>query len=730
MANLLYRLGRFSYRRRRLMAAAWALILLLLGIGAVTLGGKTVDSFSIPGTESQQALDDLRSDLPQVAGASMTVVVQAPPGKKLSDAPIKADVGRTVARAKTLPGVVAVFDPYESRAVDPTGTTGLITVQYAKDANDLLPADLEPFDRLAAEPAGGLRVVPGGVNGAPPEIGGTEAIGVVIATVVLVVTFGSLVAAGMTLLTALAGVLAGMAGLFLVTRVVDVSSTAPILALMLGLAVGIDYALFITSRHRGHLADGMAAEESVARSTATAGSAVLFAGATVVIALAGLGLVGVPFLTAMGLAAAATVLTAVLVALTLLPALLGFVGGAVLPRHLRSSGTHAAPLTPETPSGFGFTWARWISRLRVPVVILGVLALGVLAVPATDLRLALPDNSTAPAGSHQRTAYDLTAAAFGEGSNGPLVLVVKGGDPAAVGTLTTAVTGAVQGLPDVVAVVPGPANETGTTRLLQVIPAGGPTSEATAALVERIRDTVRPMQAGGATVAVTGTTAVGIDVSDKLTAALPKYLGVVIGLSFLLLLVAFRSVLVPLKATVGFLLTIGATFGVTVAVFQWGWASALFGVDRPGPLVSFLPIIMMGVLFGLAMDYEVFIVARVREEFVHGGKATEATIAGVGHGARVVTAAALIMSAVFGGFMLVEDPIIKTVGFGLAIGVLIDAFVVRMALVPAVLTLIGDRAWAFPGWLDRITPKVDIEGENLKTGPAAAAEDRTLVTTT
>jgi RND superfamily putative drug exporter len=728
MANLLYRLGRFSYQRRRVMVVGWTLLLALLGFGAVTIGGSTVDAFAIPGTESQRALDDLRRDLPDVGGASLTVVVKAPAGQVLTSKTMKSAVAATVARAKALPGVVAVVDPYESRAVDPTGSTGLIIVQYAKDANNLLPADLEPFDRLAAEPPGGLLVVPGGVNGAPPEIGGTEAIGVAVAAVVLIVTFGSLVAAGMTLFTALVGVLAGMAGLFLATSVVDVSSTAPILALMLGLAVGIDYALFIGSRHRGQLADGMAPEESVARATATAGSAVLFAGATVVIALAGLGLVGVPFLTAMGLAAAGTVLTAVLVALTLLPALLAFAGGRILPRHLRSSGSHAAPLTPQAPTGFGFTWARWISRFRVPVVIGGVLILAALAVPTRDLRLALPDNSTAPEGSHQRTAYDLAAAAFGAGSNGPLVLVVKGDDPAAILTLTNRVIEAVQGVGDVAAVTPGPANDAGTTRLVQVIPSSGPTSKATTELVQRIRDTVRPMQGGGVTVAVTGTTAVGIDVSAKLTAALPKYLLVVIGMSFLLLLVAFRSVLVPIKATVGFLLTIGATFGVTVAVFQWGWASALFGVDRPGPLVSFLPIIMMGVLFGLAMDYEVFIVARVREEFVHSGKATDATIAGVGHGARVVTAAALIMAAVFGGFVLVDDPVIKTIGFGLSIGVLIDAFIVRMTLVPAVLTLIGDRAWAFPSWLDRITPKVDIEGENLRTPPSAEADDRPLAT--
>jgi len=486
---------------------------------------------------------------------------------------------------------------------------------------------------------------------------------------------------------------------------VDVSSTAPILALMLGLAVAIDYSLFISSRHRSQLAEGMDEEESVARATATAGSAVLFAGATVVIALAGLSLVGVPFLTAMGLAAAATVLTAVLVALTLLPALLGFVGPRVLPRKVRKAGVV------KTAPGFGFRWARLVTRFRVPIVAVGIIGLGVLAIPTQDMRLALPDGASAAAGTNQRVAYDLAAGAFGPGSNGPLVVVVTTDDPAKTGALVEQVMGKSKGLQDVAAVAPGPASANGKTRLVTVIPTGGPASEQTADLVKNLRNAVHPL---GGDISVTGNTAVGVDVSNKLTAALPLYLIVVIGLSFLLLLLAFRSILVPLKATLGFLLTIGATFGITVAVFQKGWGASLLGVDSPGPLVSFLPIIMMGILFGLAMDYEVFIVSRVREEFVHGKHATDATIQGVGHGARVVTAAALIMAAVFAGFMFAEDPIIKTIGFGLTIGVLIDAFVVRMTLVPAVLTLLGDRAWFFPRWLDRITPKVDIEGDSLR----------------
>jgi putative drug exporter of the RND superfamily len=722
MAQLLYRVGRFAYRRRRLVAALWALIVVLLAVGALTLGGKTVDAFTIPGTESQTALDNLARDLPDAAGASLTAVVKAPAGATLNDPAVRAAVAETVARAKALPDVVGVVDPYQSQRMDGGATIGLISVAYQKNEDQLSTADRDAFDGLAVDGGPGRpQVVPGGISGGPPQIGAVDAIGVLVAAAVLVVTFGSLVAAGMTLLTALIGVLVGMSGLLLVTRVVEVSSTAPILALMLGLAVGIDYALFISSRHRTQVIDGMAAEESVARATATAGSAVLFAGATVVVALAGLCLVGVPFLSAMGLAAAGTVLTSVLVALTLLPALLGFAGRRVLPRNQRRRAAHAKPAAP----GAGFVWARWVTRMRVPVLVVAVAGLAVLSIPIRDLRLALPTNGTAPAGSHQRVAYDLTSAAFGEGSNGPLLIVVRGVRGDAVSALAARVTAEVRKLSDVAAVGPGPANAARSTQVIVVTPGSGPTTQATSDLVGQIRDAVGSLAGGANTIGVTGATAIGVDVSEKLTAALPKYLGVVIGLSFLLLLLAFRSLLVPLKATLGFLLTIGATFGVMVAVFQWGWGAALFGVDKAGPLVSFLPIIMMGILFGLAMDYEVFIVSRVREEFVHGGDATAATIAGVGHGARVVSAAALIMSAVFGGFVLVDDPVIKTIGFGLAIGVLIDAFVVRMTLVPAVLTLIGRTAWAFPRWLDRLTPHVDIEGTSLRVD--APAEDRELV---
>ena len=468
MANLLYRVGRFSYRRRKLVTGLWALLLALLAVGAIVFAGKTVDSFAIPGTESQRALDALHTNFPAASGASGAIVVKAADGQTLTSPAVRQAVQAATANAAQLPGVIGVVDPYTSRAISADQTTGLISVQYAL-AVDALSAD----QRTAYDAFGDhnstavLRVVPGsGVSNAPPEIGATEVVGVVVAAVVLVITFGSLLAAGMTLLTALLGVIAGMSGLLLLTSVIDVSSTAPFLALMLGLAVGIDYALFISSRHRGQLAEGMAAEESVARATATAGSAVLFAGATVVIALAGLSLVGVPFLTAMGLAAAGTVLTAVLVALTLLPAMLGFVGRRILPRRLRGVAGVATPAgvasvagpavggagqpVPDLENGFGFRWGRFVTRFRVPIVAVGVVALAVLAIPAAHLRLALPDGGAAPKDTNQRIAYDLTSAAFGPGFNGPLIMVVTGSTAADAQALAGRAVAAVQGLPDVV----------------------------------------------------------------------------------------------------------------------------------------------------------------------------------------------------------------------------------------------------------------------------------------
>ncbi|MFV2111980.1 MMPL family transporter [Micromonospora sp. LOL_025] len=723
MATLLYRLGRGSMRRRRLVAAIWLVVLVGLGLAAATLRGPIADNFTMPGTESQRALDLLAEQFPAASGATGTIAVKAPADGALAGPQGQAVVKELTQEAATLPGVVGAVDPFQVGAVSPDGRYALVQVQFATGADEVTDAQRDAYEKVGERAeAQGWEVAPGGeVLSSVPEVGSTEAIGVAVAAIVLVVTFGSLVAAGMTMLNALIGVGVGMAGLFTISSVVDLSSTAPILALMLGLAVGIDYSLFITSRYRQNLMEGLPPDEAVGRAVGTAGSAVVFAGATVVIALAGLAVVNIPFLTVMGLAAAGTVTVAVLVAITLQPALLGFAGRRVLPRKLRTTapaGDRAADAadagTPaaEDRSGFGFRWAHFVTRFRIPVILVGLIGLGLLALPAPDMRLALPDAGTAPVGTPARESNDVITEGFGPGFTGRLAVVVAGDTPEATSAAIPQVTALVQRTENVLAVAPPQLSPDGRTALLGVVPKTGPTEEATETLVNDIRAAVGEFR--DVDVLLTGATAIGIDVSEKLSDALPVYLLLVVGLSVLLLMLVFRSLLVPVKAALGFLLTVAATFGITVAVFQQGHLADLVGLDTPGPLVSFLPILLIGILFGLAMDYEVFLVSRMREDFVHGDTAQQATINGMGHGARVVTAAALIMISVFGGFVFLDDPVIKSMGFALAIGVAIDAFVVRMTIVPAVMSLLGKRAWWLPRWLDKILPNVDIEGEGLR----------------
>ncbi|MEV6376049.1 MMPL family transporter [Micromonospora musae] len=745
MATLLYRLGRGSLRRRRLVVAVWLVVLVGLGLAAVFLRGPTASNFTMPGTESQRALDLLSQQFPSASGATGTIAVKAPADGELGTPQGQAVIKEIVQEATNVPGVVGAVDPLAVGAVSPDGQYALVQVQFAGGADEVDDAQHAAYEKIGANAeAQGWQVAPGGeVLGGEPEVGSTEAIGVAVAAVVLVITFGSLVAAGMTMLNALIGVAVGMAGLFALSSTVELTGTAPILALMLGLAVGIDYSLFITSRHRQNLLDGLPPDEAVGRAVGTAGSAVVFAGATVVIALAGLAVVDIPFLTVMGLAAAGTVTVAVLVAITLQPALLGFAGRKVLPRRLRGTAPvdggpaldgdsvarvmrRAGPGTPveelstrhepaaaEKRSGFGFRWARLVTRLRVPVILVGLLGLGLLAVPTSDMRLALPDAGTAAVGSPARVSNDLITEGFGPGFTGRLAVVVAGETPEATAAAVPQVTALVQRTDDVLAVAPPQLSPDGRTALLGVVPKTGPTDAATETLVHDIRHAVGGIK--DVDVLLTGATAIGIDVSEKLADALPIYLVLVVGLSVLLLMLVFRSLLVPVKAALGFLLTVAATFGITVGVFQQGHLADLVGLDTPGPLISFLPILLIGILFGLAMDYEVFLVSRMREDFVHGDTAQQATINGMGHGARVVTAAALIMISVFGGFVFfLHDPVIKSIGFALAVGVAIDAFVVRMTIVPAVMSLLGRHAWWLPRWLGRALPNVDIEGEGLR----------------
>lgn len=735
MSTLLYRLGRGAMRRRRLVAAIWLVVLVGLGLAALNLRGPTASDFSMPGTESQQARDLLAEQFPAASGATGTIALKAPQPGLLGTPQGQAVATEVTQEAATLPGVTAAVDPLTAQAISPDGQFGLIQVQFTEGADKVTDEEREAYEQVgAAAKAQGWEVAPGGeVLNAEPQAGSSEAIGVAVAAIVLVITFGSLVAAGMTMLNALIGVGVGMAGLYALSGTVELTSTAPILALMLGLAVGIDYSLFITSRYRQNLLEGLPPDEAVGRAVGTAGSAVLFAGATVVIALSGLAVVNIPFLTVMGLAAAGTVVIAVLVALTLQPALLGFAGRRVLRRKQRHQyrttpaepGTDASePTVPtEERSTFGFRWARLVIRFRVPVILVALLGLGVLALPTSDMRLALPDQGTAPVGSPARVSNDLISDGFGPGFTGRLAIVVAGDSPQATAAAVPQVAALVQDTSNVLAVAPPQLSPDGRTALLGVIPETGPTDPATEQVVDDIRGSVGGIQ--GADVLLTGVTAIGIDVSEKLTDALPIYLLLVVGLSIVLLMLVFRSLLVPVKAALGFLLTVAATFGLTVAVFQQGHLADLVGLDTPGPLISFLPILLIGILFGLAMDYEVFLVSRMREDFVHGDTAQQATISGMGNGARVVTAAALIMISVFGGFIFMEDPVIKSMGFALAVGVAIDAFVVRMTIVPAVMSLLGDAGWWLPRWLNRVLPNVDVEGEGLRNHLAEQEPART-----
>jgi RND superfamily putative drug exporter len=480
---------------------------------------------------------------------------------------------------------------------------------------------------------------------------------------------------------------------------------------MLGLAVAIDYSLFIVSRYRHELEEGRSGEEAAGRAVGTAGSAVVFAGATVVIALSALAVVGIPFLTIMGLAAAGAVVVAVVVALTMIPALLGFAGKRVLGRRARRATQHVRPVRKNA----GERWGLFVTRHRVPVLVAAVLGLGVLAIPVTDLQLGMPGDEAAAPHTSQRQAYDLVARGFGPGFNGPLMAVVDTAGVADPKAAAGAVAADLAKMDGVSAVTPPMFNPAGDAALLTVVPASAPSDAATEDLVAAIRDRAAGWSdSTGADVAITGQTAMMIDISSKLGAALLPYLAVIIGLALLLLILVFRSILVPIKATLGFLLTIGATFGSVVAVFQWGWLAGVLGVETTGPIMSMLPIFMIGVVFGLAMDYELFLVTRMREDFVHGASPTDAIVGGLGHGARVVTAAALIMISVFAGFMFSGEPMIMSMGFAMAAGVALDAFVVRMTIVPAVMSLLGRAAWWLPRWLDRVLPDVDVEGEKLR----------------
>jgi RND superfamily putative drug exporter len=719
MSSRLYRLGRRMAQQARLVLLVWIVALVGSGVLAATAGGTLQTDLTIPGTEAQQGLDVLERQFPQAAGTAGQVLFVSPEGQRIGVH--REEIRHALDRIGKVEHVVLATDPFDpdqrrvSLADD--GRHALAQVQLdipLEKVDEATVDDLAEAARSVETP--GLRVHLGGSIFTDTSVHASlvEALGLLVALAVLVVTFGSLLAAGMPVLTAILGIGIAMAGLLTVASVTQISTSTPTLALMIGLAVGIDYALFIVSRHRGQLVRGMAVEESIARSLATSGSAVIFAGATVIIALCGLVVARIPFLAVMGFAAAASVAVAVVVALTAVPAMLSLAGERLRPRPGSRAARHAVVDAGDTHT-FGARWVALVTRAPRLVIALVVVALAVVAVPAKDLALGLPDTGTAPRGSMERVTYDRISAAYGPGYTAPLLVtvdIIGTSDPVGVMDRLGRELGKVDGVEAVALSTPNPKADLG---IVQIIPEGAQADPATADLVREIRSRSDDLeeQLGVEDLLVTGHTAVTIDVSDRLAGALLPFALVVVGLSLVLLTIVFRSVAVPVKATLGYLLSVAASFGVVVAVFEWGWFAEAMNVSRVGPVISFMPIILMGVLFGLAMDYEVFLVSGMREEYVHGRDARSAVHVGFTSSARVVTAAAVIMIGVFAAFVPNGEAAVKPVALGLAVGVFVDAFLVRMTLVPAVMSLLGDRAWWLPRWLDARLPRLDVEGAGL-----------------
>lgn len=720
MSRYLYALGRFSFHRRWVVLGVWLAVLLGSASAFLGLRGQPSDNFTIPGTESQRAVEQLQQNLPAFAGAQTQLTIAAPENRTVTDPAFVPAIDAAIANLSTIGDIAAAAGPAQTRQISPDGRVGLGTVQWkaplgevSDDALAALEAAMQPAQDAGLQVEYSGSVYPG-YQVKPPMV--AEIVGVVVAFVILLVTFGAVIAAGLPIIAAGIGVGIGLFGIFVVAAFIEIPSATQSLALMLGLSCGIDYALFILHRYRNNLLLLMPRDEAAALAVGTAGGSVVFAALTVIVALCGLAVVGIPFLTYMGVAAAISVFIAMLISLTLLPAMCGFAGNKVakfietpLQPGRAKQVAQVAAYTPHRT--MGAAWARFVVRFRAPLLIGGTAALVVIGLPALGMHLGLPSGASQPESNTSRQAYDLTAEHLGAGFNGPLLVVAdvsEATDPNAVATIAGNI-----GRHDGV-VAAAPAGGDTRTAVIQVIPETGPNDPATADLVRQIRADRDVIEGDtGATVLVGGTTASNIDTSDKLAAALPVFVIVVVGLAFILLTIAFRASLVPLTSIIGFLLSVFAALGVQVAVFQWGWAAGLLGIT-PGETISFLPIIVLAIIFGLSSDYEVFVVSRIKEQVPDAPDAREAVRRGVGLSARVVTAAALIMFGVFIAFLAGHDPIIKSIGLSLAVGVFLDAFLVRLTLIPAVMSILGDRMWWRSKWFDKYVPDLDIEGTKLE----------------
>ena len=719
MATLLYRLGKASFQNARRVLLAWLVGLMAIAGLGLTIGGQTNEDFNIPGSESQVAFERLEAVFPSFAGASVQAVIVAPEGERLDSDENRVVLEQLTQALRASPGVETAtgpFDEFAGRAISDDARYAFIQVQFDRidvEVSDEMLASLVATKELVATTD--LVMEFGGNVFQDQEVGFhiTEVLGVLFAALVLMITFRSFRPSWIPLASALVGVGISLGVIYFLAVGVTVSSSAPFLAVMLGLAVGIDYSLFILSRHRTQLAQGQDPVESAATAVGTAGNAVVFAGLTVIIALLGLFVVGLPFLSVMGSAAAIAVAIAILAAITLLPALMGLAGDKMRPQP--GSGAARLAMAGTTTPSFGRRWVRFVMRHPLAVSTVSVVGLGVLALPALSLDLNLPGGGQEPVDSTQRKAYDYISEGFGPGFNGPLLISadITGSDDI-MGDLESLREdlSAVSGVEYVGEGYPSPGLDTG---IFQVVPQYAPDSAQTKDLLRDIREEIPAWEETyGGDIAVTGFTAIGVDLSQRIQNALIPFGLVVVGLSILLLLAVFRSMVVPIKAALGFVLSVTAAFGVVVAVFQWGWFGNLVGVDTPGPILSFMPILLMAVLFGLAMDYEVFLVSGMRERFAHSKDWRSSLEEGYASGARVVTAAALIMFFVFFAFVPQGSTTIKPIALGLAVGIALDAFVVRMTLVPALMALFKDRAWWLPKALERRVPHADVEGEKLR----------------
>jgi RND superfamily putative drug exporter len=707
MSRILFELGQFAGRHPWRVLAAWLFVAASLVALNSSIGGESTEEFTLPGAESQRAIDALEDRFPRRSLNSANIVFHAPDG--LGEPSVRRDITNALARLAEADHVVAVSDPFDARAgtLSPDGETAFAAVAY--DTQEIEADDFEAAQAATRSVRdAGVQVEYDGALGYADPVAepSSEVIGIAAAVVVLLVAFGSVVAMSLPIIAALTAILVGTSAIGILSGLIAVPKIATVVSLMLGLGVGIDYALFIMSRHRQNLDRGMTVPQATGVANATAGLSVLFAGVTVVVAIAGMQLSGIPMLAVMGWSSALMVAVTMVAALTLLPALLGVAGRRV--NRLRVPFVRLRPGDDRHSKAAG--WAAMVVARPVGFGIAATLTLAVLALPVLSMRLGFADAGNDGPSTTTRRAYDLMADAYGSGVNGTLQVVVDGGTSGLSATTLGDIRGALAEDPAVASVAAPVLNEGSTLALLDVTPTTGPQDEETSQLLRRLRDDVLPsaVEPGSVEAMVTGNTAVQDDLSRRLGDRMIPFLGAVIGLSFIFLMGVFRSVLIPLKAALFNLLSVGASYGVVVAVFQWGWGAGLIGVHETVPIMPLAPMLMFAILFGLSMDYEVFLLSRIRERYRGSRDATEAVVAGVGSTARVITSAALIMIAVFGAFILASDITTKVFGVGLALAVVLDVTLVRMILVPAAMSLLGDRAWWLPGWLQRHLPAIDV----------------------